>query len=157
MSLHSLIAPEESGLLVTTNTTVENDVGICHLDPIEETLVELSSIPGHVLSIQPYRKALKKYFLVINPSADPIAYVRIRPILETSNLYQDPKNFYSIKTIIAPAEPLLGTFDDLVNLNSFRIDNPTSGDIIPIWILLESKLPLNLVIGLTFEVEYEWN
>lgn len=155
MPLHSLIAPPESGLLVSTNTTVENDVGICYLDPIEETLLELSQIPGHVLSIQPYRKAFKKYFLVINPSADPIAYVRIRPILESSNLYQDPKNFYSIKTIISPTEPNLGNYDDLVNMNSFRIDNPTPGDIIPIWVLLESKLPLNMVIGLTFEVEYE--
>lgn len=144
----------ESSLLVSTNTTVQNQVGLCYFDSIDETLKELSNLDGHLLTIQSYKKAIRKYYLVANPSYGNPLSVTITPIFAIITGVI-PTNYYSLKTIISPTQPLLGSFDDLTSMNAATINSINSGDIIPVWILVESKLPLNMILGLSFEIDYE--
>jgi hypothetical protein len=152
-STHYLIKGQpESALLVSSNSTVQNDVGICYFDPIDETLKELNLLNGLILTIQPYKKAIKKYYLVVNPTSSALNYVRIVPTFGSSNV--TPTDYYSIKTIISSSEPTLGNYDDLVSMNSFKIINPAPGAIIPIWVFVESLLPLNAILNVAFTVTY---
>ncbi len=147
----------ESALLVSSGSTVENDVGICYFDPVDETLKEISLLDNHLLTVQPYKKAIKKYYLVISPSAPALDTVEVGPVFLDlpDGLVIDPEDYYSIKTLISVTEPTLGQFDDEDNMNSDTIASPNPGDIIPIWFLVESKLPLNNVLNISIEVDYE--
>lgn len=143
----------ESALLVSSSTTVENDVGICYFDPIDETLKEISTIDNHIITIQPYKKAIRKYYLVVGTNSS-ITTISITPSF-TSSLIIDPTDYYSIKTIISATEPTLSQLDDQDDMNEAEIMNPDPGAIIPIWMLIESKVALNSILGLSFTVDYE--
>lgn len=157
-STHYLIKSQpESALLVSTNNTVQNEVGICYFDPIDETLKEITLLENHVLTSQPFKKTIKKYYLIVNPTSDLITSVEIQPIFGDlpDGLVIDPTDFYNVKLVISNTEPTLSNFDDLDNMNSFTISNPAPGSITSIWVLVESKIPLNAILDISFDVNYE--
>jgi hypothetical protein len=132
-----------------TGSTVDQAVGLCYFDPTDESLLELSQLPDHYITLQPHKVVMRKYYLVVDPS-EVISYIRVKV---PNNDGMD--NLFSIKTIIGNDEPQVGSFEALPEYNSFKINNPTAGAFIPVWILIESKTPLNEVLNMDIEVEYE--
>lgn len=154
MPTHFLIKSQpESALLVSSNTTVSNDVGICYFDPIDETLKELTALDNHVLTVQPIKKSVKKYYLVLDPSVTAPTTISITPVFPDDPV-EGPDN-YAIKVIISATEPTQSQFDDEVNMNTHTITNPADGAIIPIWVLVHSKALKNKIYNIAFELEYE--
>lgn len=142
------IATSPSSVAITSGT-VTNDIGICYFDPISESLLEINSLPNHFLSVEPFSTVLKKYYLVIEPGVS-VNYVRIKPVVDASL-----EDAFSIKVMITDEKPSVYIFDDFPNFNSFRVDNPSDGIFIPIWILLRSKVSINSVNRIQLEIEYE--
>lgn len=151
---YTIRSSPESSLLIVTNTTVDSDVGICYFDPTSESLLELSLLNGLSLTVQPYKKAIKKYYLVVNPTTSGINTVTINPTFINVPSGIVPTDYYSIKTIISATEPTLGNFDDLTNLNSFTITAPDAGSHTPIWILLENLKPLSSPLSISMVLNY---
>lgn len=147
----------ESNLLFSDNSTVQNEVGICFFDPVDETLKEISELSDHILSVPPFKKALKKYYLILNPGSVAPTEIAVRPIFDDlpSGIVIDPTDFYSIKTIISVTEPMISQFDDLDNMNTASVLTSEIPAHTPIWMLIESIQPLNLILDISIEVEYE--
>lgn len=132
-----------------TNATVSGSVGICYFDPITESLLEIDQVQNHFVSVEPFSTILKKYYLVTSPD-DALDYIRVKTQAST-----DLEDLYSIKIIISNETPSVYNFDDLPNLNSFRIDSPSSGIFIPLHILVKSKVSINTIHKIQLEIEYE--
>lgn len=132
-----------------TESTVLNRVGLCYLDPITENLIELNQLPNHFLSVEPFKKAIRKYYLITTPG-DPISYIKV-----SINGNDRVKELYSLKQVASNFEPSLSMFDDLINMNTLDIQNPDSGAFIPVWVYIESKIQANEILDLSIEIEYE--
>lgn len=150
---YTIRSTPESSLLIVTNTTVNSDVGICYFDPTSESLLELSLLNGLSLTVQPYKKIIKKYYLVTKPSSS-VATVVLTPSFVSPPIGITPTDYYSLKTIISNTEPTLGNYDDLTNLNTFEIDSPGAGSHTPIWILLENLSPLSAILNISLQLSY---
>lgn len=136
-----------SGALVTSST-VADAVGICYFDPISEQLLELSSAYNHFVSVEPQKAILKKYYAVVAPTGV-VSYIKIS--IPKAGL----EEHFSVKTIISVDEPSLENFELLPDFNSFRFINPTPGAFTPIWLLVKSKTPINEILPISLELEYE--
>ena len=133
--------------MITASTV--DEVGICYFDPFKEELLELNALNGHFLSVNPLQKVIKKYYLVITPGKS-INEVRLKLVNS-----QKIDNLYSAKVIISETSPSISSFDILPDFNAYRISMPQSGHLIPIWILMESKSPINDIVKIDIQVSYE--
>lgn len=155
MSSYIIKSQPEASLLVSTSSTVGNQIGICYFDPIDETLKEIDQLTSHVLTIQPYNRGIKKYYLIVNPTGATVNSVSIQAILGSAPNSQDPTSYYSVKVIIGGTVPNQSMFDDLADENIATATNLTAGTISPIWVQVQNKAPLNALLGLIFQVNYE--
>ncbi len=146
----------ESTLVLSANTSVAQAVGLCYFDPVDESLKELSSDPNHVMTIQPFKKAIRKYYLVID-DASGLTTISVQPVFGSlpSGTVIDQNQYYSLKTIISMTEPTLSQFDDQASMDEATITGFTTGQIYPVWILLQSKTPLNMTLSLNLNLDYE--
>lgn len=131
---------------MTNTTDLDQQVGLCYYDPIDETLKEISSITSHLMSVNPYDKIMRKYYLIAKSAVSAIA---IRFIDVTNS------GTYSAKVIISDIEPTISLFDTLSSFNNYVISNPSPYTLIPVWILLESTAPIISINSLQIEIEYE--
>lgn len=132
-----------------TSSTVDDAVGVCFFDPIEETLLEISDIPNHYLSVEPNQQVLRKYYTVVTPGVT-VSYIKVS--IPNKEELQDS---YSIKMIVSDEAPTADSFSGLPDYNSYRIISPTAGAFIPLWILVSSKSATNEVLDIELELEYE--
>lgn len=131
-----------------TSDTVSDVVGICYFDPITEALIEISDMQNHFFTVEPLRKVLRKYYLVVSPG-NSLLYAKVRVSGDELD------GLYSIKTILSDMTPTAEQFSMLQDFNSFRVDNPRPGDFIPMHILIESRTPINEVLNMDIEIEYD--
>jgi hypothetical protein len=68
------IAQSVSSVIID-NDIVDNAVGICYFDPISESLIELSRLNNHYISVEPLHQAIRKYYIVVSPG-ESVSYVR---------------------------------------------------------------------------------
>lgn len=133
--------------MITASTV--DEVGICYFDPFQEELLELSSLNGHFLSVNPLQKIIRKYYLIVSPG-ETLAYVKIK-LVNSQNI----ENLYSAKVIISEIQPSISSFDVLPDFNAYKISSPQAGHLIPIWILLDSKNPINDIVKVDIKIDYE--
>lgn len=131
---------------ITNTTSLSQLAGLCYYDPTDETLKELSAVPTHLMSVNPYETVMRKYYLVVQSTLSTVA---IR-LTDTTNL-----GVYSAKVIISDIQPTLSLFATLGSFNNYVIGNPTAYTLIPVWILLESTSPMSVINSLEIEIEYE--
>lgn len=129
------------------NDTVINQIGLCYYDPIDESLKEVSSLASHFMSVNPYEKILRKYYLVATDTLS-VAIIRL-----TDNSVGPAK--YSAKVIISELKPLISDFDTVTPFNMFKVANPQLNHLIPVWILLESIEPITEITTMEIELQYE--
>lgn len=132
-----------------TSGTVDNAVGICYFDPVTESLLEISSLPNHYLTVEPNQQVIRKYYVVVAPG-EIVSYVKVK-VLDKESI----SDKYSIKLIIGTDSPTSGSFVALPDFNSFKYVNPVTGDFIPLWVLVTAKTPINEVVDIGIELEYE--
>ena len=149
-----ILTEPESTIAQNADYTIDNPVGICYFDQTDESLKEISTITDHIFSVQPYRKSIKKYYLVID-DASSITTISVTPVFTDTTLSDDPSDYFSIKTIISQAEPTLSELDDLDSLNTASITGFSTGEIYNIYILVENIKPLNQLLDVALELEYE--
>jgi hypothetical protein len=133
--------------MITASTV--DEVGICYFDPFTEELLELNSANGHFLSVSPMQKIIRKYYLIVSPG-ETFAYVKIK-LINSQNI----ENLYSAKVIISEIQPTINSFDVLPDFNAYKISSPMAGHLIPVWILLNSKSPINDIVKVDIKVDYE--
>ena len=132
-----------------TNSTVDNAVGLCFFDPATEALIEVNQTPSHYLTVEPNQQVLRKYYMVTAPGQT-VSYAKIKIANKTTL-----EDKFSIKTIIGSDNPTTSAYLTLPDFNSFRYLNPVAGEFIPVWILITSKTPINEVVSIDIELEYE--
>lgn len=125
--------------------TIANSVGLCYYDPFEETIKEFDAT-SNIMAVNPYERILKKYYLVAN---DALSIVTIG-LVNTESVAT-----YSAKVIISEIKPNFELFDELTSFNTFKIANPQLGHLIPVWILLESLLPITTQTNMSITLDYE--
>lgn len=126
---------------------IANQIGLCYYDPIDESVKEVSSLASHFMSVNPYEKILRKYYLVAKDTLS-VAMIRL-----TDNSVGPAK--YSAKVIISELKPSIALFDDITPFNLFKIANPQLNHLIPVWVLLESFEPITEITTMGIELEYE--
>jgi len=135
--------------IIIDNNTVSQSVGLCYFDHESEELIEIDNISGMFLSINSNESLLRKMFLVTNP-IDEIQVIKISTKKPDIN-----DNVYSVKIIINEEQPSYESFNNLPSYNSFVINNPDKGKIIPTWFLIENLLPVNIIVNLDLILEYD--
>ena len=146
MAVDIIRSPES---IAISDSTVSQEVGLCYFDPDTEALIELNAISNPYISVEPFRAAIRKMYLVISPHQT-LSYIKIQPslpMLEREN--------FGIKIIINHSEPSAADFTSLPEFNRYRVDSPAAGGFIPLWIYVESKIPATGVLSLTMDVEFE--
>jgi hypothetical protein len=131
-----------------TNDTVGDVVGLCYFDPVTESLIEISDIPNHFLTVQPFEQVIRKYYAVVSPG-QVVDYIKVK--IPKDGM----EDLYSIKVIISQDNPSADSFAGIPDFNSFRLNNPVAGDFVPVWVLVSSKTPVNEIINISIELEYE--
>lgn len=129
--------------------TTSQEVGLCYFDPDTESLIELSAMTNPFISVEPFRAAIRKMFLVIKPNQT-LSYIRAIP-----SLTEEQKELYGVKVIINHSEPSASDFSSLPEFNRYRVDSPAAGGFIPLWIYVESKVPAMHVLDLKIDVEFD--
>lgn len=129
------------------NDTVINQIGLCYYDPIDESIKEVSSLASHFMSVNPYEKILRKYYLVTKNTLS-VATIRL-----VDNSTGPTK--YSAKVIISEIKPTISMFDSVAPFNLFKVANPQLNHLIPVWVLLESVEPITEITTMSIELEYE--
>lgn len=135
--------------LTPDSTTTREVVGLCYFDAQTETLKEFNSMGDMFFTIHPKTYSLKKFYLVIDPS-ESLDYVMVQIDPEDSS-YKG----YTVKVLMNEGEPSISTFDVLPSFNSFRINNPTSGEFLSVWILVSSNADHNQLMNADISVTYE--
>jgi hypothetical protein len=131
-----------------TASTVAGAVGLCYFDPLTEELLEISEIPNHFLTVQPFQQVVRKYYLVVAPG-ESLSYVQVR--IHGEGL----EDLYSIKSILSNAEPTSDSFSVIPDFNGYRVNSPTAGEFIPLHVLISSKTPVNEILNVSIDIEYE--
>ncbi len=134
--------------VTVTNEMVDNAVGICYFDPLSESLIELSQLPDHYITVDPLQQIVRKYYIVVSPG-ETVSYIK------ASVSEEGLEDMFSVKTIIDNNEPGVEAFSVLPNFNSYTVPNPVPGDFISLWLLITSKTPLNEVLSINIDLEYE--
>lgn len=130
--------------------TVNNDIGLCYYDPVVEELLEFSAdnLSNNLISLREGESKIFKYYLVVNTGVTPM-YAKVRVYSDTAD------GFYSIKTIISANKPTFSDYVAIPDFNSFRVENPTPGEFIPVWLLVKSTVPSTEVKQVNVELKYE--
>jgi hypothetical protein len=134
--------------VTVTNEMVDNAVGICYFDPLSESLIELSQLSEHYITVDPLQQIVRKYYIVVAPG-EVVSYVR------ASVSEEGIEDMFSVKTIVGTSEPGVEAFSALPNFNSYTYPSPMAGDFISLWLLITSKTPLNEVLNIEINLEYE--
>ena len=74
--------------VTVTNEMVDNAVGICYFDPLSESLIELSQLSEHYITVDPLQQIVRKYYIVVAPG-EVVSYVRASVSEEGIEGYKD--------------------------------------------------------------------
>jgi len=142
------IVQSPTSVIIDSNT-VNASVGLCRFDLETESLLEIDGMAGIFLPIDTGGAVLNKMYLVTDP-VDVLNYVKLSFIEPEQN-----RDVYSIKVIISDEEPSFEAFDMLPSFNAYVVDNPMQGVFVAVWILVENFAPLDELLELEIEIEYD--
>lgn len=140
----SILGNEASDLMIDQNT-VSSDIGLCYYDPLQETILELSSLPDSMLFCKPRKKKIFGFYAVAKMGAN----ISSAKISVSAN-----EDIYRVKILHQLNTPSESDFDLVPPNNEVVLTSVQEEHLNPIWLQIQSMTGKFSLQDLELKIEY---